>query len=341
MPNFTEFIKFIFENPKSLFAIIPALALMLVNGWTDAPVTIASAIRSKALPLKKAIWLTAAANILGAYCTTLFSNSVAVSIYEFSNVEHISRENVLILLTSAILTVVIWSLVALYFGLPTSESHALLSGLSGAAFALNGASAIKITEGFKVFLGVGFSVFAAAGFSFLICHIVNTRPPKNTTLLKKLQIVGAAVSSFAHGSQDGQKFAGLLTVSAALYINNENSISVPLWTILLSAGLISLGTLLGGRKIIASFESFTSTSASAGVVSDMVSATVLLFLSTVGIPASTTHAKTCAVIGAGFANGETNGIKKVFHIITAWVVTFPLCFMLSFILYYIIKALCY
>lgn len=328
------------ESPLLLAAVVPAIAMMLVNGWTDAPVAIATAVRSGAIKLKSAIILAAVCNFLGAALMIALGNSVATSIYSLSGMGKLPIELVGNALICAMLSVVVWSLFALYYGIPTSESHALLSALFGAAAAVVGSQAFDKTEWLKVLLGI----FLAAAPNLFIALVLSKWLEKtfssntaSTNVFKKSQIFGAALSSFAHGAQDGQKFGAVLTVTASVCVfKSEGTVYIPIWTVVLSAGFISLGMLLGGKRIIKSFDSFASPKASSGFASDIVSALTLFIMSLFGIPASTTHAKTCAVLGASISrNNFIACIKATVKMTLFWGLTFPVCIGLSFILSHI------
>ena len=313
-------------------ALLPSLALMLVNGWTDAPVNIATAIRSGAVRPNTAILLSSVCNFFGAAVMCVLGSSVAVSIYSISGLSR-AGDKALPALSAAILAVVIWSLAALCFGLPTSESHALTAGLSGAAAAVSGIGNINGGEWLKVLSGLLLSTLPVAVIAFFAAHLLEYKTDLGDGTFRKLQVLGAAMSSFAHGAQDGQKFAGVLTLAAAMSLGvTADSITVPIWTALVSAVLISLGTLFGGRKIIKRFGELAPTNPAAGFASDLVSAVMLTVLSMLGLPASTTHAKTCAVIGAGASKSRISKNGTVRSMLAAWGLTFPVTAVLGFIL---------
>lgn len=344
MPNFTAFLEQIRDNPVMLTVLLCAVMLMLVNGWTDAPVSIATAVHTGAIKLYSAQVLAAVGNFCGAAFMMIVGAPVAVSVYSLSGVSKIFGASALSALIAAMLTVVLWSLIALYCGVPTSESHALLAALTGSAVAIGGNKCFNGEEWMKVILGLVISSVLATVITYLVVKRLKSRQKltKNENFCKKLQIFGAAASSFAHGAQDGQKFAGVLTIAAMLCLHREaNKIIVPLWTVALSAVLISVGMLLGGKKIIKTFESFASKNAMSGVCTDVVSSVLLVLMAFLSIPASTTNAKTCAVIGAGVAEGTVQkGVKSIIATILMWLLTFPACaaigFMLGHILFFVI-----
>ena len=197
-----------------------------------------------------------------------------------------------------------------------------------------GDHSVNIAEWVKWIIGLFASTLPVAVVTIFVTEVIEKRLQIGEGTFKKMQIFGASVSSFAHGAQDGQKFAGVLALSASISLEGvENTnIVVPVWCSVLSAVFISCGVLLGGRKIVQSFDEFAPHKPSAGFSADLCSAVMLLALSVLGVSAATTIAKSSAVMGAGRALGvmpKTNVIKKMAF---AWVLTVPLCFVLSFLI---------
>ena len=158
MPDLALIIIGIFSSPFMFLAVVSALLLMLVNGWTDAPVSIASAVTTGALTLKQASCLSAGCNFLGAIAVSFLGNSVAVSVAELSGLGTASCSMASVGFTAALLSVAVWSLIALYLGLPTSESHALISSLAGASACIFGVTAINKGAIIKVIIGLLVSI---------------------------------------------------------------------------------------------------------------------------------------------------------------------------------------
>ena len=342
MSSYNNFL-YVLNKPSIIFAFLMSVGMMIVNGWTDAPVNIATALKSKAIGFKKAVLLSAICNLLGAAAMFALGNSVAINTLMLSGLT-VQGSSALLGVISAMLSVIIWSLIALYFGLPTSESHALLAALSGAAVALIGKDGFITSQWLKVLLGLVLSTAPVMIFSFWLAVFLKRHANIGDSTFKKLQILGAAMSSFAHGAQDGQKFAGILVLTTLLSSQKtyDNSLSIPLWAMAVSAFFISLGTLLGGKKIIKSLDTFAPSDSASGFAADLSSSICLTIISLLGFPTGTTCAKTCAVFGAGFS--ETNSLKKngkIKFMILAWVLTFPLCAIISFILAKVLNLLIY
>lgn len=318
-----------------VFVFVPTCLLMLVNGWTDAPVTVATAVSSGAVKFRVAVFLSAVCNFFGGIMMCFLGNSVAVSIYQIANIDE-KNDNLLPALLAAVITVVLWSLIALKLGLPTSESHALLAALSASGVAVAGFSAVNLIEWLKVAVGLALTTYPLCVLSYFVAKWVDKFLALGDSTFKKLQVLGAMMSSFAHGAQDGQKFAGVLAVALSLSRHNANgtdAVSVSLWAVVLSAGMITLGTFLGGRKIVDSIDTFAPENPRQGFSADLTSAVTLSVLSVLGIPAATTVAKTMAIVGAGRVSSKHdkgNRTQKLMYV--AWGLTFPACAVLSYLL---------
>ena len=207
------------SDPGLLTASVLTLAVILVNGWTDAPNAIATAVSTGALPFRRAVRLAAVCNLLGVVCMTCLNASVAETIYTIADFGP-DTGDALTALCAALLAIVLWATAAWRFGIPTSESHALVAGVTGAAAALQGGlSNVQPAAWAKVLLGLLLSV----GLGFLLgrrCAGLVRRlfPLGHSTdrLFRRLQVPGAAAMAFLHGAQDGQKFMGVFLLSAAL-----------------------------------------------------------------------------------------------------------------------------
>ncbi len=339
--SFGSFLKEILSSGIFALGVIPSIAMMFINGWTDAPVSIASAVNSGAITLKNAAVLSAICNFSGAVFAALSGNLVAQNIIEISGFSSLSNHFANACFIAAFVSVGIWAVTALYFGIPTSESHALMSALAGASVAAAGFKTINLNEWCLVLLGLVVSTLPIIPISKYVASVLSRFAERHRITpkaLKKAQVFGASLSSFAHGAQDGQKFAGIFAIQTALYLNHSTTDSIPLWTTGLSAFLISLGMLLGGGKIISSFSLISSKEPICGVAADVTSSIMLTVLSFLGIPASTTSVKTCSVLGAGRLTGNIK-VKSAFPFFLAWTSTFPICALLGFFLAKILMRL--
>lgn len=325
-------------EPLVLLSVLPSVAMMFLNGWTDAPVSVASAVNSGAVTLKRAALIAAICNFCGAAFASLLGNTVAVSVIEITGVADMGGKVKQFMLISAMLSVAAWSLITLYFGIPTSESHALMASLTGGAAAISGT--VNISGWGQVIFGLIVSTVPVIFISKYVAgcfEMLQKRVNFKSKTLKKAQIFGAAASSFAHGAQDGQKFAALLAVQVAVTVGaNTERVFIPLFLGCICAVVISLGMLLGGKRIINAISKMSVPEPVYGVAADFTSAFVLMLLSVFGIPVSTTAAKTTAVMGAG--GRVKNAVKNAVPMLFAWFLTFPACGVLAFLLTKILLA---
>ena len=296
-------------------------AVIFVNGWTDAPNAIATAVGSGALSFRRAVYLAAICNFAGAALSCLLFPAVAATINDL--VSFSNEQAALTALCAALLSIVFWAVLAWRFGLPTSESHALLAGLSGGALALGGQSA-ALNGGAWLKVAAGMFLSLAAGV--LAGRLFRRVLSRHTCNAVTWQRFAAAVMALLHGAQDGQKFLALLLLGDDL---GGGEPTAALLLLLLVAGTMALGTAAGGRPIVEKVGTeLAGLSPTEGLAADLGAGAVLLACSLLGLPVSTTHAKVAAICGAGRHPDR----RVIGQIGGAWVLTFPCCALLSFLL---------
>ena len=337
----TEFLGNLVTNPALLVNVMLTLGVNLVNGWTDAPNAIATCISTRAMGPRPAIVLASVFNFLGVLIMTLINSKVAETIYKMVDFRGDSHE-ALVALCAALVAIVTWATAAWWFGIPTSESHALIAGISGAAIALQrGISGINPGEWIKVIYGLVLSVVMGFAGGMLTVKLVElifrgANRRKTYSLFKYAQIAGAAGMAFMHGAQDGQKFMGVFMLGMFLAQGQANvtSFTIPLWLIVLCSAVMALGTSIGGMRIIKSVGmDMVKLETYQGFSADMVGALSLLTANFLGLPVSTTHTKTTAIMGVGAAKRITSvnwGVVK--EMLTAWILTFPGCGLIGFLM---------
>ena len=213
-----SFLYFVNEMGSSAIltiTVLLTLGVIFVNGWTDAPNAIATCITTRCMEARSAIITSAIFNFLGVLVMTHINSSVAATI---SNIVDFGGDTgaALIALCAALFSIVVYSVGASYFGIPTSESHSLIAGLTGAAFAINnGFDAVNAAEWVKVIYGLVMSLALGFGSGWCVCRLITIvcagmDRRKTNVFFKYAQIFGAAAMSFMHGAQDGQKFIGVL-----------------------------------------------------------------------------------------------------------------------------------
>ena len=248
--------SFDIQSSAFFFTIILTLGVVFVNGWTDAPNAIATAVSTRAISPKNAVFMSAIFNFLGIIIMTLINRRVALTVAGIANFG--SGENASAALCGALASVIIWAVLAWAFGIPTSESHAIIAGLTGAAIAVGGGrSGINISEWLKVVYGLIMSLLPGFALGFVLTKTIifilkSTDKRKTKGFFNKAQIVGSAATSFMHGAQDGQKFIGVLLIGIVL-ANGERApgeVSVPCGLLVVCSIVMSVGTLVGGYRII-------------------------------------------------------------------------------------------
>ncbi|NTV78015.1 MAG: inorganic phosphate transporter [Clostridiales bacterium] len=273
---------------------------------------------------------------------TMVNKTVAQTIYKMVNYQGDSK-NAIIALCAAMFAIVIWATAAWAFGIPTSESHALIAGISGAAIALqNSISGINLHEWGKVLIGLLLSTFLGFFLGYAIVKTVerickNMNREKTNHFFKKAQIGGGAMMAFMHGAQDGQKFMGVFMLGIFLSQGGDLSASqfdIPIWLMILCSVVMALGTSIGGYRIIKAVGmDMVKLETYQGFSADLAGAGCILLSSLTGIPVSTTHTKTTAIMGVGSAKSLSSvnwGVVK--EMVLTWVLTFPGCGLIGFLM---------
>lgn len=336
-----EFWEQMCHSPMLMVSTVLTLGVILVNGWTDAPNAIATCVSTRAISARKAIVMAAVFNFLGVLVMTAVNASVAMTIYnmvDFGGNAHIS----LVALCAAMAAIVIWATAAWYFGIPTSESHALIAGISGAAVAIqNSFSGINGAEWMKVIYGILLSTVLGFAFGFAVSKLTllctrHCNRIRANRFFSGAQVAGGAAMAFMHGAQDGQKFMAIFLLGAAFSGGHSDisSFTVPVWLMILCSAVMGLGTSIGGYRIIKSVGmDMVKLKPYQGFSADLAATLCLLFSSLAGIPVSTTHTKTTAIMGVGAVRSMSNvNWKIVKELVLTWVFTFPGCGLLGFIM---------
>ena len=336
-----EFLTLCIESPMVAITVILTLGVILVNGWTDAPNAIATCVSTRAMRAPAAIAMAAVFNFFGVLIMTMINSNVALTIYNMVDFGTNSME-ASVALCAALFAIVVWATAAWKFGIPTSESHALIAGLSGAAIALHSSlEGINPNEWIKVVYGLGLSTalgFFSGFFSVrgIETMFKNTDRRKVTPLFKGAQIGGGAAMAFMHGAQDGQKFMSVFLLGIFLVSGrgDVNEFSIPVWLMVLCSVVMAIGTSIGGYRIIKSVGlDMVRLQPYQGFAADFGAAGCLLLSSLTGIPVSTTHTKTTAIMGVG-ASKRFSAVNWaiVREMGLAWVLTFPGCGLLGFVM---------
>ena len=337
--EWATFIAELASNPVLVAVTLLNIGVIVVNGATDAPNAIATVVSTRAMKPKLAILMAAVCNFLGLLLVSLVTSAVAHTIFNMVDFGGNSQQ-ALIALTAAMIAIIVWGAAAWWFGIPTSQSHSLIAGLTGAAIALQGGfGAINGGEWMKVVYGILLSTllgfFLGWANSKIVGRVCRNMDRKRTTkVFRWAQVASGAGVAFMHGAQDGQKFMSIfvLAITLATGVGQADQMVLPIWLMFFCALNMGIGTAVGGERIIESvgldmvkLEPFQGFAASAATF-------FCLMLSTfAGLPVSTTHTNTTAIMGVGAAKRKSAvkwGIAV--DMVKTWVLTFPGCGLLGF-----------
>ena len=341
--SLTDYLGQLAASPALIITTILTLAVILVNGWTDAPNAIATCVSTRAMRPGPSIVMAAIFNLLGVLVMTMINQKVAETVYHMVDFNG-NTQDALYALCAALVAIVAWATAAWRFGIPTSESHALIAGLSGAAIALQGGmGGIDGNEWMKVIYGLVLSSVLGYVMGWvtvklveLICRNMDKR--KTDKFFQQAQIGGAAAMAFMHGAQDGQKFMSVFLLGMFLAkgqtVASGGVVVIPLWLMVLCALIMGLGTSIGGYRIIKAVGmDMVKLTKYQGFSADLAAAGCLLISSVTGIPVSTTHTKTTAIMGVGAAqNLKKVNWSIVREMVLTWFLTFPGCGLLGFLM---------
>lgn len=336
-----SFLTELVSNPALVVVTLLTIGVIVVNGATDAPNAIATVVSTRCMSPNASIIMAAICNFFGLLLITVVSAAVANTIFKMVDFGGDAHQ-ALVALLAAMVAIIVWGVAAWAFGIPTSESHALIAGLSGAAIALqSGLDGINWNEWIKVVYGIGLSTFLGLGLGWLCTKALmagcrNLDRGKTDRFFRWAQNIAAGGVAFMHGAQDGQKFMGVfvLAVTLATGVGQTDTLALPLWLMFFCAITMGLGTAIGGKKIIKSvgmdmvkMEKYQGFAAS-------LAATICIGLSTfAGLPVSTTHTKTTAIMGVGAAKRiSAVNWNIALDMVKAWLLTFPGCGLLGFIM---------
>jgi len=287
--------------------------------------------------------MAAVFNFLGVF---LMGTAVANTIG--SIIKLTPGKEALAVIGAAQLSIVLFATAAWIFGIPTSESHALIAGLTGAGIAsskvsifgfnvINWSCWSKVIQGLVISSVLGFIL----GFIFAWIVVLVFRPIVRSfanAFFSKAQIVTAAAMAFSHGTQDGQKFMGVIALTLVMGgISKQDPnglLTIPIWVMILCSIIMALGTSVGGYRIIKTMGiEMVKLEKYQGFSADMAASTCILISTVFGIPVSTTHTKTTSIIGVGFQKGFRN-VKWsiVLEMFTAWFLTFPTCMIIGYLM---------
>lgn len=323
-----------------IVVVILVLIFDFLNGFHDSANSIATVVSTKALSPLTAVILAAFFNFIAF---TVFPMKVAATIGK--DVVDASVLDMTVI-SSALVAAITWNILTWWWGLPSSSSHTLVGGLVGAAISHAGVSAVIFGGFIKIvafifiapMLGMLISFFIS---SFVVWLLRHANPNNVNSVFRKLQLVSSSALSLGHGGNDAQKSMGIIW--AALIINQmmSNDDPLPLWVKLSCQTAIALGTLFGGWRIVKTMgQRITKIRPCEGFCAEISGATTLFFSTHFGIPVSTTHTITGAIIGVGARKGisavKWGVTKKIFW---AWILTIPVSAAIGSVMYFFFNAI--
>lgn len=326
------------EPTLVLLVAVVASALLFdyINGFHDTANAIATCVSTRALSVRSAIIMAAVLNFVGAMISTKVATTIGKGIVDASCITQM-------VVLAGVLGAILWNLVTWYYGLPSSSSHAIIGGLVGSVIAHSGSSSLhwKGLEKIVTVLLVSPVVGAFFGFVFMLALLWtfrNSAPYGLNKNFRKLQVLSAAVMAFSHGTADAQKSMGVITM-ALVSFGTLSTFEVPTWVKVACAVAMAFGTAAGGWRIIKTVgHDFVKLQPVHGFCVETASAGVILGAAAMGLPTSTTHVITSAILGVGL----TKRISAInwtlaYRIVCAWVITIPASATVGFLSYRVLS----
>lgn len=330
-------------TPLLLTVILLAVFFDYVNGFHDTANAIATSVATRALRPAYAIAMATAFNFIGAFAGTAVAKTIGSGLVD-------DQTTTLTIVAAALIGAIAWDLITWWLGLPSSSSHALIGGLLGATIAGAGWSALKVGSLQSGIIGkviVPLVTSPILGFAIALVFMVglswlfrNSERKPLSRIFRRLQVFSAGYMAFAHGSNDAQKTMGIITLglfSAGVISDN----TVPPWVILIAASAISLGTAIGGWRIMKTMgQKVTALEPVQGFAAETTGASIILGAAHLGMPVSTTHVISSAIMGVGTSRGTRHvrwGVAR--DILTAWILTIPAAGLIGAAAWWVLTAL--
>ena len=326
------------EHSLVIVVVVAALVFDYINGFHDAANSIATVVSTRVLKPGQAVVWAAFFNFAAIF---IFGTAVAKTMGSgMIDLKVVTSAVVL----GGLIGAIVWDLITWYYGLPTSSSHALIGGYAGAAVAKAGPAAILVSGWTKTLLFIVLSPLIGLGLGFGFMVIIfwlcrRTAPSRVDSLFRRLQLISAALFSLGHGANDAQKTMGI--IASALFAGGYiTAFEIPLWVELAAYTAIAAGTLSGGWRIIHTMGSkITRLQPVGGFAAETAGAVSLFVASSMGVPVSTTHTITGAIVGVGSVRRMSAvrwGIAG--QIVWAWVLTIPASAVIAAATYYLLAA---
>jgi inorganic phosphate transporter, PiT family len=317
------------------FVLFLAYLFEFANGWTDAPNSIATVVSTRVMRPHHAVMMAGVLNLVGALAGTAVAKTIAEGIVDpnFVGLETVA---------SALLGATLWALAAQYFGLPSSESHALIAGLLGAGFAAGGLKALESEGTNKALIGLVTSPlggFVVGLLLMVLIYRIFARVARATVarVFGRAQVASAAFMAFSHRTNDAQKTMGIIALAIALdkagTAGNVGELTIEPWMVVSAAAVMGLGTMIGGWRVVRTLGMrMTHLEPVQGFAAETGAATVITVAARLGIPVSTTHAIGSSIMGVG-ATKRFSAVRwgVAGQVVAAWILTWPSCAVLGFV----------
>jgi inorganic phosphate transporter, PiT family len=316
-----------------------AVAFDYINGFHDTANAIATSVATRALRPEYALLMAASFNFIGAFAGTAVAKTIGAGIVD----EHTTSQ---VVVSAALIGAITWNLITWWLGLPSSSSHALIGGLLGSTLVASGTGALKL-DGIwnKVLLPLVTSPLLGFAIALVLMTALTwtfrgfARKPLGAAF-RRLQVFSAGFMAFAHGSNDAQKTMGIITL-ALFSAGVIPTIEVPVWVIAISATAISLGTAMGGWRIMHTMgHRVVELEPIHGFAAETTAATVIYTAAHFGMPVSTTHVISSAIMGVGSSRGLRGvrwGVAR--RILVAWVLTIPAAAIVGALAWIVLNAI--
>jgi PiT family inorganic phosphate transporter len=309
-----------------ILVVATGLVFDYINGFHDSANAVATVVSTGVLPLRTAILLAALLNFVGALLGTAVATTIGKELIEPGAVTQV-------VVLAAVWGAILWNLFTWYFGIPSSSSHALVGGLVGSALAHTGGRSIKVPGLVTVIESLIISPMVGFGIAFVMmvglmwaCRKRN--PYRLTQTFRRVQMASAGLMALSHGSNDAQKTMGIIAMGLAVYYGGSSAaehFTVPLWVILACATAMAAGTMAGGVRIIKTMGTkIIDLKPVHGFVAETSAAITILAASHLGLPVSTTHVISGAIMGVG-SSQRVSAVRwgMTARIAWAWVLTIP------------------
>jgi PiT family inorganic phosphate transporter len=322
-----------------VLVIAAAIGFGLVNGFNDAANAVAASIGSRALSPRNAIILAAFCNFAGAATGTAVAITIGKGILVPEAISYLT-------VIAGLVAAIIWGAIATRLGLPVSITHSFVTGLAAAGVAVVGSGAViwGVLERIGASVAIAPTLGFIGGFALMVVLLWVFRrsaPARMRIVFSRLQWLTTAFLAYSHGKNDGQMPIGVITMALVIHTGQvELWDNIPWWVIIVSALSISLGTAIGGWRVIRTVGmKVTALKPIHGFATQASAATVIEIASRLGIPVSTTHCATAATMGVG-ATKRLSAVRwgVTRNIVLAWVLTFPICGALGWIIASLLKA---